>query len=94
MLIVSLGQYIIQPTNSLCSCGQIQTGSFLGDAAPNGLFGLGMDNLSVPSVLSSRGLISNSFSMCFGRDGIGRINFGDKGSSDQQETPLNVNQRK
>lgn len=74
-------------------CGQIQTGSFLGSAAPNGLFGLGMDKLSVPSVLSSRGLISNSFSMCFGLDGFGRINFGDKGSSDQQETPFNVNQR-
>ncbi|KAL0904173.1 hypothetical protein M5K25_026247 [Dendrobium thyrsiflorum] len=74
-------------------CGQIQTGSFLGAAAPNGLFGLGMDNLSVPSVLSSRGLISNSFSMCFGLDGFGRINFGDQGSSDQQETSFNVNQK-
>ncbi|XP_020581742.1 aspartyl protease family protein 1-like isoform X2 [Phalaenopsis equestris] len=74
-------------------CGQIQTGSFLGDAAPNGLFGLGMDNLSVPSVLSSRGLTSNSFSMCFGRDGFGRINFGDQGTSDQQETSFNVNEK-
>ncbi|PKA60137.1 Aspartic proteinase-like protein 1 [Apostasia shenzhenica] len=74
-------------------CGKFQTGSFLGDAAPNGLFGLGMDNLSVPSFLSSSGLISNSFSMCFGRDGSGRISFGDQGSSDQQETPFNINQK-
>lgn len=74
-------------------CGKVQTGSFLGDAAPNGLFGLGMDKLSVPSVLSSRGLISNSFSMCFGRDGIGRINFGDQGSSDQGQTSFNVKQK-
>ncbi|KAG0497054.1 hypothetical protein HPP92_001745 [Vanilla planifolia] len=74
-------------------CGQAQTGSFLGDAAPNGLFGLGVDHLSVPSVLSSMGLISNSFSMCFGRDSLGRINFGDQGSSDQEETPFDANQR-
>ncbi|KAL5201253.1 hypothetical protein ABZP36_035607 [Zizania latifolia] len=71
-------------------CGQVQTGSFLGSAAPNGLLGLGMDSKSVPSFLASKGLASNSFSMCFGEDGHGRINFGDTGSSDQQETPLNI----
>ncbi|ONK73625.1 uncharacterized protein A4U43_C04F33570 [Asparagus officinalis] len=71
-------------------CGMIQTGSFLDAAAPNGLFGLGMDKLSVPSTLSSSGITSNSFSMCFGRDGLGRINFGDNGSSDQEETPINT----
>ncbi|XP_043713532.1 aspartyl protease family protein 1-like isoform X2 [Telopea speciosissima] len=71
-------------------CGKVQTGSFLTTAAPNGLFGLGMDKVSVPSVLSSSGLTANSFSMCFGSDGIGRINFGDKGSSDQAETPFNT----
>lgn len=68
----------------------IQTGSFLDGAAPNGLFGLGMENLSVPSILASSGLAANSFSMCFGPDGTGRINFGDKGSLDQGETPINL----
>ncbi|XP_031495454.1 aspartyl protease family protein 1 [Nymphaea colorata] len=71
-------------------CGQVQTGSFLDGAAPNGLFGLGMSKLSVPSVLASSGLIADSFSMCFGRDNVGRINFGDKGSNDQEVTPLYV----
>lgn len=74
-----------------CSCGQVQSGSFLDIAAPNGLFGLGMEKISVPSVLSRDGLIADSFSMCFGRDGIGRIDFGDKGSLDQEETPFNIN---
>ncbi|KAA8532017.1 hypothetical protein F0562_006841 [Nyssa sinensis] len=72
-------------------CGQIQTGSFLDVAAPNGLFGLGMEKISVPSFLSREGYTADSFSMCFGPDGIGRINFGDKGSLDQEETPFNVN---
>ncbi|KAI3865957.1 hypothetical protein MKX03_036816 [Papaver bracteatum] len=70
-------------------CGQVQTGAFLDSVAPNGLFGLGMGKSSVPSILSMEGLVANSFSMCFGSDGIGRISFGDKGSSDQEETPLN-----
>ncbi|CAK9143564.1 unnamed protein product [Ilex paraguariensis] len=73
-------------------CGIIQTGTFLEGAAPNGLFGLGMDAISVPSVLASRGLAANSFSMCFGPDGLGRIVFGDKGTSDQGETPFNIGQ--
>ncbi|CAM0907896.1 unnamed protein product [Alopecurus aequalis] len=74
-------------------CGQVQTGSFLDAAAPNGLFGLGVDMISVPSILAQKGLTSDSFSMCFGRDGIGRISFGDQGSSDQEETPLDINQK-
>lgn len=73
-----------------CSCGKVQTGSFLNGAAPNGLFGLGMDNISVPSTLANENITSNSFSMCFGRDGIGRITFGDRGSSYQGETPFNL----
>ncbi|KAL3527250.1 hypothetical protein ACH5RR_011906 [Cinchona calisaya] len=73
-------------------CGIIQKGGFLEGAAPNGLFGLGMENISVPSTLASKGLAANSFSMCFGQDGIGRIVFGDKGSSDQGETPFNLHQ--
>uniref|UniRef100_A0A2P2KJA4 Peptidase A1 domain-containing protein n=1 Tax=Rhizophora mucronata TaxID=61149 RepID=A0A2P2KJA4_RHIMU len=59
--------------------------------APSGLLGLGMENISVPSILSRDGLTADSFSMCFGRDGIGRISLGDKGSSDQEETPFNLN---
>ncbi|XP_011092020.1 aspartyl protease family protein 1-like isoform X1 [Sesamum indicum] len=73
-------------------CGMIQTGDFLDAAAINGLFGLGMDNISVPSILASKGLTANSFSMCFGPDGIGRIEFGDKGTPGQNVTPFNVEQ--
>ncbi|GAY53810.1 hypothetical protein CUMW_151890 [Citrus unshiu] len=69
----------------------VQSGSFLDIAAPNGLFGLGMETISVPSILSKDGLTADSFSMCFGNDGIGRISFGDKGSPYQQETSFNVN---
>ncbi|ONM18497.1 Aspartyl protease family protein 1 [Zea mays] len=77
----------------MLGCGQTQTGSFLDAAAPNGLFGLGIDEVSVPSILAQKGLTSNSFSMCFGRDGIGRISFGDQESSDQEETPLDINRQ-
>ncbi|RVW51543.1 Aspartyl protease family protein 1 [Vitis vinifera] len=59
-------------------CGKVQTGSFLEGAAPNGLFGLGMGSISVPSILAKEGLVADSFSMCFGNDGTGRISFGDK----------------
>ncbi|XWS45594.1 hypothetical protein CRYUN_Cryun15aG0149900 [Craigia yunnanensis] len=72
-------------------CGQVQSGSFLDVAAPNGLFGLGMEKIAVPSILSQEGLIADSFSMCFGHGGVGRISFGDKGSPDQEETPFNLN---
>ncbi|CAN0918854.1 Aspartyl protease family protein 1 [Linum grandiflorum] len=71
-------------------CGQVETGSFLDGAAPNGLFGLGMSNVSVPSTLAREGYTSNSFSMCFGDDGMGRISFGDTGNSNQGETPFNL----
>ncbi|KAF7809620.1 aspartyl protease family protein 1-like [Senna tora] len=71
-------------------CGKVQTGSFLTGAAPNGLFGLGIENISVPSILAKEGLTSNSFSMCFGFDGLGRIRFGDNGSSYQGKTPFNL----
>ncbi|CAN6198752.1 unnamed protein product [Urochloa humidicola] len=89
-LITEYGQPKIVTAPITFGCGQIQTGSFLGNAAPNGLLGLGMDSKSVPSLLASDGVTANSFSMCFGEDGHGRINFGDTGSSDQQETPLNI----
>ncbi|KAF8701043.1 hypothetical protein HU200_033938 [Digitaria exilis] len=89
-LITEYGQSKIVTAPITFGCGQVQTGSFLGSAAPNGLLGLGMDSKSVPSLLASDGVAPNSFSMCFGEDGHGRINFGDTGSSDQQETPLNI----
>ncbi|KAL6603321.1 hypothetical protein ACP70R_043682 [Stipagrostis hirtigluma subsp. patula] len=72
-------------------CGQVQTGAFLDGAAADGLLGLGIEKVSVPSVLASSGLVaSDSFSMCFSHDGVGRINFGDAGSRDQAETPFTV----
>ncbi|CAA3025511.1 aspartyl protease family 1-like [Olea europaea subsp. europaea] len=73
-------------------CGIVQTGDFLDAAAPNGLFGLGMDSVSVPSTLASKGLAANSFSMCFGPDGVGRMVFGDKGTPAQKTTPFNLKQ--
>ncbi|PWA93420.1 eukaryotic aspartyl protease family protein [Artemisia annua] len=63
-------------------CGMIQTDSFLDGASPNGLFGLGMENLHAPSILASSGLTDNSFSMCFIPDGVGIIYFRVKGSLD------------
>ncbi|XP_044957726.1 aspartyl protease family protein 1-like [Hordeum vulgare subsp. vulgare] len=72
-------------------CGQVQTGAFLDGAAVDGLLGLGMDKVSVPSVLHAAGLVaSDSFSMCFSPDGFGRINFGDSGRRGQAETPFTV----
>ncbi|KAI3962548.1 hypothetical protein MKW92_030440 [Papaver armeniacum] len=71
-------------------CGKVQTGYYLDGIARNGLFGLGIGNTSVPSILSSLGLVADSFSMCFGFDGVGKISFGDKGSSGQAETPFNI----
>ncbi|KAG2293688.1 hypothetical protein Bca4012_005224 [Brassica carinata] len=80
------------PARITLGCGQVQTGVFHDGAAPNGLFGLGLDDISVPSVLAKEGIAANSFSMCFGKNGAGRISFGDKGSVDQRETPLNIRQ--
>ncbi|XP_057530216.1 aspartyl protease family protein 1-like [Amaranthus tricolor] len=71
-------------------CGKVETGSFLSGGAPNGLLGLGLDSISLPSMLASQKVAADSFSMCFGDDGLGRITFGDKGSSDQNETPLKL----
>lgn len=75
-------------------CGQVQTGAFLDGAAVDGLLGLGLDKVSVPSVLAAAGLVaSDSFSMCFSPDGLGRINFGDAGIRGQAETPFIVSNR-
>ncbi|KAJ3672388.1 hypothetical protein LUZ60_007109 [Juncus effusus] len=69
-------------------CGEKQTGDAL--TIPNGIMGLGIDTLSVPTMLAKNGTISDSFSMCFGLDGTGRIKFGDKGNTGLYETPLVV----
>ncbi|GAA0166905.1 aspartic protease [Lithospermum erythrorhizon] len=53
-----------------------------------GLIGLGVEKYSLPSLLAGQGLIADSFSMCFGADGTGKIVFGDKGSLVQGETPF------
>ncbi|KAF3946935.1 hypothetical protein CMV_026857 [Castanea mollissima] len=71
---------------SLACCGKNETGIFLNGFAPNGLLGLDLGNISVPSTIARKGLGPNSFSMCFGSDGTGRINFGDNGTSEQKET--------
>ncbi|XP_042472062.1 aspartyl protease family protein 1-like [Zingiber officinale] len=75
----------VEPT-VVFGCGMNQTGGFL--TAGFGLFGLSINSLAVPNILASYGLISNSFSMCFSEDHLGRLDFGDKGSPQQQETPL------
>lgn len=69
-------------------CGRNQTGSFLEGGAPNGLLGLGLGGISLPSMLASQNIAVNSFSMCFGDNETGRIVFGDQGSPDQGETPF------
>ncbi|CAN7080858.1 unnamed protein product [Brassica oleracea var. botrytis] len=76
--------------NVTLGCGQNQTGLFQEGIALNGLLGLGLEDYSVPSVLAKANITANSFSMCIGNviDVVGRISFGDKGYTDQQETPL------
>ncbi|XP_012842939.1 PREDICTED: aspartic proteinase-like protein 1 [Erythranthe guttata] len=44
-------------------CGNNQTGYYLTHRGLNGVFGLGMDGISVPSVLANKGLTANSFSL-------------------------------
>ncbi|VVB05337.1 unnamed protein product [Arabis nemorensis] len=68
-------------------CSESQLGLFQ-ETAVNGIMGLSIANLAVPNMLAKAGVASDSFSMCFGHNGKGTISFGDKGSSDQLETPL------
>ncbi|VFQ95028.1 unnamed protein product [Cuscuta campestris] len=69
-------------------CGQVEPGDFL-DVGPvnRRLLGFGYGALDVTSLLSSQGLVRNSFSMCFAPNGYGRI-ARDKGADDQIFTPL------
>ncbi|XP_030974434.1 aspartic proteinase-like protein 1 [Quercus lobata] len=72
----------------IIGCGMKQSGGYLDGVAPDGLLGLGLGEISVPSVLAKAGLVRNSFSMCFNEDGSGRIFFGDLGLATQQSTPF------
>ncbi|KAL5751645.1 hypothetical protein ACOSQ2_022152 [Xanthoceras sorbifolium] len=70
----------------IIGCGMKQSGGYLDGVAPDGLMGLGLGEISVPSLLAKAGLIRNSFSMCFDEDNSGRIFFGDQGSVTQHST--------
>ncbi|CAM6041085.1 unnamed protein product [Sphagnum compactum] len=69
-------------------CGTNQTGSFLQGTGSDGLLGLGVSEISVPSTMARQGVTQNSFSMCFDLDLSGRIIFGDRGPPEQPRTPL------
>ncbi|KAB5556536.1 hypothetical protein DKX38_007445 [Salix brachista] len=72
----------------IIGCGMKQSGGYLDGVAPDGLMGLGLQEISVPSFLAKAGLIQNSFSMCFNEDDSGRIFFGDQGPATQQSAPF------
>ncbi|GAV77816.1 Asp domain-containing protein [Cephalotus follicularis] len=74
------------PASVILGCGMKQSGVYLDGTAPDGLMGLGLGEISVPSLLAKAGLVRNSFSMCFGMDDSGRIFFGDQGPTTQQST--------
>lgn len=69
-------------------CGKKQSGGYLDGVAPDGLMGLGLGEISVPSLLAKAGLVRNTFSFCFNEDGSGRIFFGDQGPNVHRWTPL------
>lgn len=68
------------------SCGMKQSGGYLDGVAPDGLMGLGLGEISVPSFLAKAGIVRDSFSLCFDEDSSGRIFFGDQGPVDQHST--------
>ncbi|KAL8472045.1 hypothetical protein ACS0TY_029321 [Phlomoides rotata] len=72
----------------IVGCGSKQTGGYLSGVAPDGLLGLGLGEISVPSFLAKAGYIRNSFSLCFNEDDSGRLLFGDQGIASQQTTPF------
>lgn len=72
----------------IIGCGRKQSGGYLDGIAPDGLLGLGIGEISVPSILARAGLVLNSFSMCFRGDDSGKIYFGDQGVSTQRTTPF------
>ncbi|KAK9110629.1 hypothetical protein Sjap_018689 [Stephania japonica] len=72
----------------IIGCGRKQSGGYLNGIAPDGLMGLGLGDISVPSFLAKSGLTRDSFSMCFNEDDSGRIFFGDQGVGTQNSTPF------
>ncbi|GAB2283456.1 hypothetical protein Dimus_017967 [Dionaea muscipula] len=70
----------------IIGCGRNQTGGYLDGVAPDGVMGLGLGEIAVPSFLAKSGLVRNSFSLCFNEDGSGTMFFGDHGLTSQQTT--------
>ncbi|CAL9001348.1 unnamed protein product [Prunus brigantina] len=70
----------------IIGCGMKQSGGYLDGIAPDGLLGLGLGEISIPTFLAKAGLTKNSFSMCFDDDDSGRLFFGDQGPATQQST--------
>jgi hypothetical protein len=73
-----------------CRCGQVQTGDLVEGVAPNGLLGLGPNDISIPNTLARNGLLpSASFSICFSSfDSSGRLVFGTQAKQGAKSTPL------
>ncbi|CAH9136192.1 unnamed protein product [Cuscuta epithymum] len=79
-------------------CASNVTGYFRDYSAFNGLLGLGLgngpDNMDALSILAAQGIVGNSFSLCFQPSGNGTLILGDKGTSNQRETPLDLSIQK
>ncbi|KAL2317734.1 hypothetical protein Fmac_031610 [Flemingia macrophylla] len=89
--LASNGRHAVQKSvqaSIILGCGSKQTGVFFQGAAPDGVLGLGIGNISVPSLLAKAGLIQNSFSICFDENESGKIIFGDQGDDTQHSTPF------
>ncbi|GFZ10018.1 eukaryotic aspartyl protease family protein [Actinidia rufa] len=87
--LASVGDYVSQSlvqASVIIGCGRKQSGSYLDGAAPDGIMGLGLGDISVPSLLAKAALIQNSFSLCIDETYSGRIVFGDQGFATQQST--------
>ncbi|XP_024977962.1 aspartic proteinase-like protein 1 isoform X1 [Cynara cardunculus var. scolymus] len=72
----------------IIGCGREQSGGYLDGIAPDGVLGLGLGAVSVPSFLAKSGVTRNAFSLCFGEAGTGEIYFGDQGLAGQRTTPF------
>ncbi|CAI9282290.1 unnamed protein product [Lactuca saligna] len=72
----------------IIGCGRSQSGGYLDGIAPDGVLGLGLGEVSIPTLLSKSGVTKNAFSLCFGETGSGNIYFGDQGPPTQKTTPF------
>lgn len=88
MYLVKSDDHVSIQAPVVIGCGRKQSGGYLDGIAPDGLLGLGLGEVSVPSILARAGLVPNSFSMCFRGDDSGEIFFGDQGLSTQSTTPF------